>query len=84
MVLEEKQAHFLKYYMLDEALSDVCFLLEMNSRGECIFHNCKDLQKNFKTKWRLKKILQKMKWQPKYNNLELICQSTYTWEKTNG
>ena len=27
------------------------------------------------------KILQKMKWQPKYNNLELICQSAYTWEK---
>ena len=30
------------------------------------------------------KILQKMKWQPEYNNLELICQSAYAWEKTNG
>lgn len=30
------------------------------------------------------KILQKMKWQPKYNNLELICQSAYMWENING
>lgn len=30
------------------------------------------------------KILQKMQWQPKYNNLELICQSAYTWENING
>lgn len=29
------------------------------------------------------KILEKMHWKPKYNNLELICQSSYMWEKIN-
>lgn len=28
-----------------------------------------------------RKILQKMKWKPRYNNLNLICQSAYEWEK---
>ncbi|WP_418184846.1 UDP-glucose 4-epimerase GalE [Aliarcobacter vitoriensis] len=27
------------------------------------------------------KILDKMKWKPKFNNLELICKSAYEWEK---
>lgn len=27
------------------------------------------------------KILEKMNWKPKYNNLELICTSAYRWEK---
>ena len=27
------------------------------------------------------KILSKMKWKPKYNNLELICKKAYEWEK---
>jgi len=30
------------------------------------------------------KIISKMKWQPKYNNLKLICQSAYKWEKLFG
>ncbi len=29
-----------------------------------------------------KKILEKMNWQPKYDNLELICESSYRWEQT--
>ncbi|WP_419677889.1 UDP-glucose 4-epimerase GalE [Aliarcobacter lanthieri] len=28
------------------------------------------------------KILDKMKWKPKFNNLELICKSAYEWEKS--
>ncbi|MFX4284477.1 UDP-glucose 4-epimerase GalE [Aliarcobacter butzleri] len=28
------------------------------------------------------KILDKMKWKPKFNNLELICKSTFQWEKS--
>jgi UDP-glucose 4-epimerase len=27
------------------------------------------------------KIMKKMKWQPKYNNLETICKTAYEWEK---
>jgi len=30
------------------------------------------------------KIKQKMNWSPKYNDLSLICQSAYEWEKRLG
>lgn len=30
------------------------------------------------------KILQKMQWKPKYNDISLICESAYMWGKTNG